>query len=98
MVPVCAPVSVGAKVALIVQLAPPAKLPPHALLCTNGKDVLIVKGIVVPVALLLVTVKVFAALVEPRVTEPKARDVGEIVIGFTPVPVTVSVCGLPAPV
>jgi hypothetical protein len=79
---------VGVKVALMVQLAPPAKVAPHVLLCTNGKDVLIAREIAgVPAALLFVTVKVFAALVEPRASEPKARDVGETVMGSTPVPV-----------
>ena len=88
MLPVCAPATVGAKVALIVQDAPPAKAGVQLLVCTNGADVAIVKGIeIVPS---LVTVKVFAALVEPRVSDPKARDAGVIAIGATPVPVSVS--------
>jgi hypothetical protein len=43
-------------------------------------------------------VKVFAALVVPCTTELKLRDAGVIVIGKIPVPVTLIVRGLPAPV
>ena len=45
-----------------------------------------------------VIVKVRAALVCPITTEPNAREAGVIVIGATPVPVTVADTGLPMPV
>ena len=44
---------------------------------------------------LFVTVTVFAALVEPTVSLPKLRLVGETVTGAVPVPESVTVCGLP---
>jgi hypothetical protein len=97
MVPVCAPVAVtvGAKVALRVQEAAAAKEVVHPDSANSGLVLEMVSGRAVVV--LFLTVKVFAALVVPCVTEPKAREVGVMVIGETPVPVKVSVRGLPVP-
>jgi hypothetical protein len=97
MVPVCAPVAVtvGAKVALRVQEAAAAKEVVHPVSANSVLVLEMVSGMAMVV--LFLTVKVFAALVVPCVTEPNAREVGVMVIGETPVPVKVRVRGLPVP-
>jgi hypothetical protein len=97
MVPVCAPVAVavGAKVALRVQEAAPAKEVVHPV---SGNSVLLLVTVSGSAAVVLfLTVKVLAALIVPCVTEPNARDTGVMVIGETPVPLKASVTGLPVP-
>lgn len=46
---------------------------------------------------LFVSVTVFGALVVPTVCAAKVRLVGASVTGTTPVPVSPTICGLPAP-
>jgi hypothetical protein len=97
MLPVCGPVAVavGVKVTLTVQEAPAPSEAPHPVSANSGLLLETVIGIV-PVVLFFAE-KVWAALVAPWTTEPNAREAGETVIGVTPVPVTVAVCGLPIP-
>jgi hypothetical protein len=98
MFPVCAlvAVAVGAKVTLRVHEALAAK---EALHPVSANSVLLLETVIGTAAVVLFcTVNVLAALVVPWVTEPNACEAGVMVIGATPVPVNVSVWGLPVPV
>jgi len=88
-------VTVGAKVTLTLQEAP-AATDAHPVAANSG--LVLETVIVIAPVVLFFTVKVLAALVVPWSTEPKAREVGVMVIGKTPVPVRVAVWGLPVPV
>jgi hypothetical protein len=88
-------VTVGAKVALRVQEAAAAKEVVHPVAANSVLLLVTVSGMAVVV--LFLTVKVLAALVVPCVTLPNAREAGVMVIGETPVPVKLSVRGLPVP-
>ena len=87
--------TVGAKVALRVQEAAAAKEVVHPVAANSVLLLVTVSGMAVVV--LFLTVKVLAALVVPCVTLPNAREAGVMVIGETPVPVKLSVRGLPVP-
>jgi hypothetical protein len=88
IVPVCRPLAVleGVNVALIVHVLPAATLGPQVSVSPNSALGVIVR--VCGSVLSFVTVKVFAALVWPRATEPRAREEGVTAIGATPVPCT----------
>jgi hypothetical protein len=97
MLPLWAPVAVrvGAKVTLRVHEALAAK---EALHPVSANSELLPETVIGTAAVeLFCTVKVLAALVVPCATEPKAREVGVMLIGKTPVPVRVAVWGLPVP-
>lgn len=81
IVPVCRPLAMleGVNVALIVHVPPAVTLGAQVSVSPNS-----VLGVIVRVCwsvLSFVTVKVFAALVCPIATEPKAREEGVTVIG-----------------
>jgi hypothetical protein len=97
MLPLWEPVSVavGAKVTLTVhELSAATEVHPVG----SNSGLLLETVIDIAAVVLFFTVKVLAALVVPWATEPKAREAGVSVIGATPVPVRVAVCGLPRPV
>jgi hypothetical protein len=94
-VPLTAPATVGANPALMVQEAPPARELPQVLVWE--KPVLNVMPNAWAVVPLLATVKVLTALVTPIATLPKLCEAGVIVMGAIPVPLTVTVSGLPSP-
>ena len=81
--------------ALRVQEAAAAKEVVHPVAANSVLLLVTVSGMAVVV--LFLTVKVLAALVVPCVTLPNAREAGVMVIGETPVPVKLSVTGLPVP-
>ncbi len=94
-----APVVAGLNVTLIVQLADGARLPGQLLAVKSPGFVPVMATllIVIVVALPLVTVAVFAALVEPTLTLPNERDVGlMLTVPEPPVPnpESVTFCGL----
>ena len=93
--PVRAPVAVGVNLTLIVQLAFTASDERHVVVSEKSPlmaTLLIASAAVPP----LVWVTVCAALVVPTVRETKVRLVGDrFAIGATPVPVRLTVCGLP---
>ena len=98
MLPVCVPIAValGAKVTLTLQEAPAPTEAPHPV---STNSVLLLEMVIgIEAFVLFCTAKVCALLVEPWPTEPNVSEVGETVIGTTPVPVRVAVCGLPTPV
>jgi len=66
-------------------------------LSVSTKSVLGVTVKATAAAVLLLTVKVFAALVVPAATLPNAREAGEMVTGAIPVAVTLAESGLPKP-
>jgi len=77
-------------VALIVHVAPAASPVPVELQLSDSPNTAAL-GVIVSTwaaVLVLVTVNVFAALVCPIATEPKAREEGVTVMGSTPVPCT----------
>ena len=82
----------------MVQLAPAVKLVPQVLAITNEDAfvpvtaMLPMPSVEVPV---LVSVALFETLEEPTVSAPNARVVGDsvTVVGVTPVPLSVIVCG-----
>jgi hypothetical protein len=89
IVPLAAPVAVGANAALMVQDAPPAT---EEQLSVSLKFALGTTVKLIVAALLLVTVKVLATLVDPTPRLPNERDAGVMVTGATPVPVRLAVC------
>jgi hypothetical protein len=89
-VPVCAPVVVGPKVTLTVQVELAAKELPHAFVSAKGAAVEMLSP-AIAVLEEFFTLIVEAALVVPSPTEPKLWDAGEIVTGAVPVPVSVMV-------
>ena len=94
MLPVWAAAAVGEKVALMVQVEEAGtEVQPVA---AKGAALVTVRG--TATVSLFLTVNVDAALVVPSPTEPKLREVGVIVMGAIPVPVTVADTGLPTPV
>jgi hypothetical protein len=74
--PVWDPDAVGVNVTETVQFAPAARLDPQVLVCANG-PVAETDEIVAAAVPELVTVTVWAALVEPTVVLPNVSDVGE---------------------
>lgn len=98
MVAVRAPVVAGAKCPWIVQLPPAATLLPHVLPKTNDdafapvNAMLPIPSVEVPV---LVSVTLFEALDEPTVWLPNGRLAADrdAVVGVTPIPPRVKVCG-----
>ena len=88
--PVCAPVVVGLKVTLTVQVALAARELPHAFVSAKGAAVEMLSP-AIAVLEEFFTVTVDAALAVPSPTEPKLWDAGEIVTGAAPVPVSVMV-------
>jgi hypothetical protein len=88
MVPVAAPIAVGANDALIVQDPPAAT---ELQLSVSGKLALGVRVKAIAVVPRLETVNVFAALVDPTPTLLKARVAGLTVTGAIPVPVKLAV-------
>jgi hypothetical protein len=80
-VPVSAPIKVGAKVTLIWQFFPAARVLPQGFeLVARAKSPLVVMLLILSAALpLLVSVTVFAALVSPRTILLNAREVGDSV-------------------
>lgn len=93
MVPVLAPSWDGVKVAAILQFAPTAKVLPQGLvLVTRAKSppliaMLLMFSVAFP---LLVTVTLFALLVDPKTTVPNDREVGvRVTAGPVPVGFTV---------
>lgn len=95
-----APVAVGLKTTLKVQLAPPATDDPQVLVCEKSFGfvpmmvTLVIVSAVVPT---LVRVTVFAALLCPTPVDGKFSTVGDRNT-VVPVPVKGTVCGLPPPV
>ena len=93
------PVAVGAKVTLIAQLAPAATELPQVVV--SAKSPLLAPVIAILVTLndtapVLVNVTMRAALVVPTPWLPKLTLVGErLIAGVAPVPVRLTVCGLP---
>src|SRR6266568_3815869 len=94
------PDTVGLKTMLIVQPVDAARLLPHVLLAivkspgfVPVKEMLL---IVIAELVLLASVAVCDALVEPTLTDPNEKDVGlmETVLLRTPVPESATVCGL----
>lgn len=70
---------------MIVQVLPAGIPPPQVSVSTNWELLEVIVTVCVMV-LSLVTVNVFAALVCPIATEPKAREAGVTVMGSIPVP------------
>ena len=98
MFPLCTPdaVAAGVKVTLSVHEPPAAKGLAHPVSANSVLLLDMVMGIAAVV--LFFTVSVWAGLVVPRLTLPKAAEAGVMVIGATPVPVTEADAGLPTPV
>lgn len=98
--PVIPPVTLGVNVTLNVHFPPAARV---ALQAFDPEGVAVkfplatrLEIVSVPPEL-LVSVTVFAALVVPTACVPKDRLAGDAATGSTPVPVTSTNCGLPAP-
>jgi hypothetical protein len=93
------PLAVGLNVTLIEHLAPAATLDPQPLVCAKSPGLAPVSAMLemlkaaVPV---FVSVTVWAALVEPTAWPAKARLLGDtLAMGAVPVPLRLTVCGLP---
>jgi hypothetical protein len=90
MLPVCALALVGAKVALMVHEAFPAKEAPQVFVCANAAPVAAIVKTTTAVWLFF-TVKVVAALIVFSATEPNPCEVGDTVTNPIPAPVNVMV-------
>jgi hypothetical protein len=93
------PVAVGLKVTLMEQFAPAATLAPHVFVCEKSPlfvpvmAMLEIVNVAVPV---LVSVTICTALLMPTIWLPKLMLLPpSVTMGATPVPVSVTVCGLP---
>jgi hypothetical protein len=98
--PLIAPVTLGVKVTLKVQVAAAATVPPQgdvpeAVAAKSPLATILEISSVAPE--LLVRVTVLGALVVPTACDANARLVGDKTIGISPVPDTAKICGLPAP-
>jgi hypothetical protein len=91
-----APVADGLNLMLMVQLAPEFSIVPQVVAdCRNSPPIVFVMLIPVSVvASLFLTVITWAALVVPTVCAANVRVAGVTATGTTPVPVSVSDCGL----
>ena len=91
--PLREPFALGAKVKVYLQLLFAARLEPQVLAAVIAKSPAFVPPIAplneIAPACLLVTVTVFAVLVLPTLTEPKATFVSDTVTGTNPVPARV---------
>jgi len=98
--PVMAPVTLGVKVTLKVHFAPAATLAPQGLVpdgaALKSPLATMLEMVSVPPEL-LVRVTVWGALVVPTFCAAKVRLAGDRDTGSAPVPVTSTICGLPAP-
>jgi hypothetical protein len=96
-VPVADPDAAGVNVTEMVQFAPAARLDPQVSVCANG-PVTATEEIAAAAPPPLVTVTVWAALVDPVVVLPNVSSAGEAVsdavAGAVPVPVRETVSGL----
>ena len=93
MLPVCAPVAVGANVTPTVHVPPPANELVQVLVAIlNSALLLVTLSPEIAVVPAFRTVKVVAALVVPTATEPNPCVAGVSVIGTVPVPVKLAVC------
>lgn len=93
MLPVCAPVAVGANVTPTVHVPPPANELVQVLVAAlNSALLLATLSPAIAVVPAFFTVKVVAAVVVPTATEPNPCVAGVIVIGAVPVPVKLAVC------
>jgi len=93
-----APVVVGLKVTLMVQLAPAANELEHVWVCPKSPasvPAIAMLVIVIAVVPTFLSVTVLAALVVPTFTDPKLRLVG-VSSAVVPVPLSGTCCGLPA--
>lgn len=94
-VPVRAPVTVGAKATLTVQLPFPANVAPHVVPATVKSPAGTMPEIVIAAARLFFTVTVCDALVVDTACNPNVTALGNAVAcGVTPVPVKLDVIGL----
>jgi hypothetical protein len=97
MVPVCVPVAAvaeGVKVTLTLQEAP-AATDAHPVAANSVLVLVMVSAIA---AVVLLVTENLLVLVLPCAVLPNVMEVVESVIGRAPVPVRVTVCGLPVPV
>ena len=84
----------GVNVTVIVHLAPAAMLVPQVLVCVNAEGLATIVMPVNATVWLLVKVTAGGVPLEPTNTAPKFRLVAESVTGATPVPDSVTFCGL----
>src|SRR5580704_13480573 len=94
-VPVAAPVCVGWKTTLMVQVEPAARLEPQVVAETENGPVVEGEMLVSATACLLWRVNVLAALVVPTVVLGKVALAGVKVTAMVPVPLSDTLCGLP---
>lgn len=94
------PVAVGVKVTLIVQLVATASEPPHVFVCAKSPlfvPVMAMPAIVNGAVPVLHRLTICAPLVPPTIWPPKLRLAPpSATIGAMPVPVSDTICGLPA--
>ena len=98
--PVIAPVTLGVKVTLKVQVAAVATVAPQGTLPDGvalKSPLAAMLEMVSVVPELLVSVTVWGALVVPTDWDEKVRLVGDSATGISPVPDRPTICGLPAP-
>jgi len=93
--PLKLPIPVGLKVAVIVQDAPAATLAPHVFVWGKVAEPVIVMLLMLSAVLPVLLSVVVSALESPLFTLPKRRLAG-LNSTTVPVPVRLTVCGLPA--